>query len=138
MYKGSIRVMAALALLAVMLTGCQSDVTIDNVGDKISESVSDTIAKTKKQVSDDIKSALAEEVKAFINSDDLAVTLGIDAKEQERLNESIQGYIDSYELDEEQLKEAKQTVEEFLESAKGLSVDEIQKNISDIFEAEKQ
>lgn len=138
MYKGSIRVMAALALLAVMLTGCQSDVTIDNVGDKISESVSDTIAKTKKQVSDDIKSALAEEVKAFINSDDLAVTLGIDAKEQERLNESIQSYIDSYELDEEQLKEAKQTVEEFLESAKGLSVDEIQKNISDIFEAEKQ
>ncbi len=138
MYKGSIRVMAALALLAVMLTGCQSDVTIDNVGDKISESVSDTIAKTKKQVSDDIKSALAEEVKAFINSDDLAVTLGIDAKEQERLNESIQSYIDSYELDEEQLKAAKQTVEEFLESAKGLSVDEIQKNISDIFEAEKQ
>lgn len=138
MYKGSIRVMAALALLAVMLTGCQSDVTIDNVGDKISESVNDTIAKTKKQVSDDIKSALAEEVKAFINSDDLAVTLGIDAKEQERLNESIQSYIDSYELDEEQLKEAKQTVEEFLESAKGLSVDEIQKNISDIFEAEKQ
>lgn len=138
MYKGSIRVMAALALLVVMLTGCQSDVTIDNVGDKISESVSDTIAKTKKQVSDDIKSALAEEVKAFINSDDLAVTLGIDAKEQERLNESIQSYIDSYELDEEQLKEAKQTVEEFLESAKGLSVDEIQKNISDIFEAEKQ
>ena len=138
MYKGSIRVMAALALLAVMLTGCQSDVTIDNVGDKISESVSDTIAKTKKQVSDDIKSALAEEVKAFINSDDLAVTLGIDATEQERLNESIQSYIDSYELDEEQLKAAKQTVEEFLESAKGLSVDEIQKNISDIFEAEKQ
>lgn len=138
MYKGSIRVMAALALLAVMLTGCQSDVTIDNVGDKISESVSDTIAKTKKQVSDDIKSALAEEVKAFINSDDLAVTLGIDAKEQGRLNESIQSYIDSYELDEEQLKAAKQTVEEFLESAKGLSVDEIQKNISDIFEAEKQ
>lgn len=138
MYKGSIRVMAALALLAVILTGCQSDVTIDNVGDKISESVSDTIAKTKKQVSDDIKSALAEEVKAFINSDDLAVTLGIDAKEQERLNESIQIYIDSYELDEEQLKAAKQTVEEFLESAKGLSVDEIQKNISDIFEAEKQ
>ena len=100
--------------------------------------MSDTIAKTKKQVSDDIKSALAEEVKAFINSDDLAVTLGIDAKEQERLNESIQSYIDSYELDEEQLKAAKQTVEEFLESAKGLSVDEIQKNISDIFEAEKQ
>lgn len=132
--KGKIRAAAALTLLAVMLTGCQGDVTIDNVGDKISESVSDTIAKTKKQVSDDIKSVLADEVQEFIKSDDLAVTLGISAEEQESINESIRGYIDNYELDEEQLKAAKETVEEFLESAKGLSAEEIKKNIAEIFE----
>lgn len=132
--KGKIRAAAALTLLAVMLTGCQGDVTIDNVGDKISESVSDTIAKTKKQVSDDIKSVLADEVQEFIKSDDLAVTLGISAEEQESINESIRSYIDNYELDEEQLKAAKETVEEFLESAKGLSAEEIKKNIAEIFE----
>lgn len=138
MYKGIKRAAAVMMLFAVVLTGCQGDVTIDNVGDKISESVNDTIAKTKKQVSDEVKSALADEVKEFINSDDLAVTLGIDAEDQERINDSIQNYIDNYELDEEQLKAAKETVEEFLESAKGLSAEEIQKNIEDIFKEDKQ
>lgn len=134
MYKGKIRVTAALLLSAAALTGCQGDVALDNVGGKISESVSDTIAKTKKQISDDLKSALADEVQAFIKSDDLAVTLGISAEEQESINESIRGYIDNYELDEEQLKAAKETVEDFLESAKGLSAEEIKKNIAEIFE----
>ena len=134
MYKGKIRVTVALLLSVAVLTGCQGDVTLDNVGDKISESVGDTIAKTKKQVSDDLKSALADEVQAFIKSDDLAVTLGISAEEQESINESIRGYIDNYEFDEEQLKAAKETVEDFLESAKGLSAEEIKKNIAEIFE----
>lgn len=134
MYKGTIKKAVALMLLAATLTGCQGDVTLDNVGDKISDSVSDTITRTKKQVSDDIKSALADEVQAFIKNDDLAVTLGISAEEQESINESIRGYIDNYELDEEQLKAAKENVEEFLESAKGLSTEEIKKSIADIFE----
>ena len=138
MYKGKIRTAAIvsllIAVLSALLTGCQGDVTIDNVGDKISESVNDTIAKTKKQVSDEIKSALAEEVQAFIRSDDLATTLGISAQEQESISESIQNYIDHYELDEEQLKAAKETVEEFLETAKGLSTEEIKQNIAEIFE----
>lgn len=138
MYRGTIKKAAVLTLLVAVLTGCQGDVTLDNVGDKISESVSDTIAKTKKQVSDDIKSALADEVQAFIKSDDLAVTLGISAEEQESINESIRGYIDNYEFDEEQLKAAKETVEEFLEGAKGLSTEEIKKNIAEIFEESEQ
>ena len=134
LYKGKIRVTVALLLSVAVLTGCQGDVTLDNVGDKISESVGDTIAKTKKQVSDDLKSALADEVQAFIKSDDLAVTLGISAEEQESINESIRGYIDNYEFDEEQLKAAKETDEDFLERAKGLSAEEIKKNIAEIFE----
>lgn len=138
MYKGIIKKTAVLTLLVAVLTGCQGDIALDNVGDKISESVNDTIARTKKQVSDDIKSALADEVQAFIKSDDLAVTLGISAEEQESINESIRDYIDNYEFDEEQLKAAKETVEEFLEGAKGLSTEEIKKNIADIFEESSQ
>lgn len=138
MYKGIIKKAAVLTLLVAVLTGCQGDIALDNVGDKISESVNDTIARTKKQVSDDIKSALADEVQAFIKSDDLAVTLGISAEEQESINESIRDYIDNYEFDEEQLKAAKETVEEFLEGAKGLSTEEIKKNIADIFEESSQ
>ncbi|MDE7207190.1 MAG: hypothetical protein K2N90_08565 [Lachnospiraceae bacterium] len=129
---------AALLLSVMAFTGCQNDVTLDNVGDKISESVNDTITKTKKQVSDDLKSALADEVQAFLKSDDLAVTLGISEDERQSINDSIQGYIDNYEFDEEQLKAAKESVEEFLESAKGLSAEEIKKNIADIFEGSEK
>jgi hypothetical protein len=138
LYKGKIGGAAALMLLVTALTGCQGDVTFDNVGDKISESVSDTITKTKKQVSDEIKSALADEVQAFLKSDDLAVTLGISDEEQESINDSIREYIDNYEFDEEQLRAAKESVEEFLEGAKGLSTEEIKKNIADIFEENKE
>ena len=129
MYKGKIKTAAALILLGMALTGCQEDVSIDNVGDKISESVNDAIANTKKQVSEDIKNALADEVQAFIENDDLAVTLGISVQEQESINNSIRDYIDHYELDEEQLKTVKESVEAFLDSAKGLSAEEIKQNI---------
>lgn len=133
MYKGKIRAAAVVLLSVMALTGCQGDVTLDNVGGKISESVNDTIAKTKKQVSDDLKSALVDEVQQLIAGNDLAVTLGISEEEQESLNASIRGYIDSYELDEDQLKAAKESVEAFLENAKGLSTEEIKSNIADIF-----
>ncbi len=134
LYKGKIKTAAALILLGMALTGCQEDVSIDNVGDKISESVNDAIANTKKQVSEDIKNALADEVQAFIENDDLAVTLGISVQEQESINNSIRDYIDHYELDEEQLKTVKESVEAFLDSAKGLSAEEIKQNIGEIFE----
>ena len=134
MYKGKIKTAAALVLLGMALTGCQEDVSIDNVGDKISESVSDAIANTKKQVREDIKNALADEVQAFIENDDLAETLGISVQEQESINNSIRDYIDHYELDEEQLKTVKESVEAFLDSAKGLSAEEIKQNIGEIFE----
>lgn len=134
MYKGKIKTATALILLGMALTGCQEDVSIDNVGDKISESVNDAIANTKKQVSEDIKNALADEVQAFIENDDLAVTLGISVQEQESINNSIRDYIDHYELDEEQLKTVKESVEAFLDSAKGLSAEEIKQNIGEIFE----
>ncbi len=134
LYKGKIKTAAALVLLGMALTGCQEDVSIDNVGDKISESVSDAIANTKKQVREDIKNALADEVQAFIENDDLAETLGISVQEQESINNSIRDYIDHYELDEEQLKTVKESVEAFLDSAKGLSAEEIKQNIGEIFE----
>lgn len=136
MYKG--KMAAAALVLSAVLTGCQGDVSIDNVGDKISESVNDTITRTKEQVRDELKAALAGEVQEFITNNDLVTSLGISPEEQESINDSIRGYIDNYEADEEQLKAAKESVEEFLESAKGLSAEEIKKNIADIFESEDQ
>lgn len=132
MHKGIIRA-AALILLVTALTGCQGDITLDNVGDKISNSVSDTVTKTKQQVSDGIKSAFADEVQKFIDNNDLAATLGISSEDQKDITDSIRNYIENYELDEEQLKAAKESVETFLENAKGLSAEEIKDNIADIF-----
>lgn len=136
MYKG--KMAAAVLVLSAVLTGCQGDVTIDNVGDKISESVNDTITRTKEQVRDELKATLAGEVQEFITNNDLVTSLGISPEEQESINDSIRGYIDNYEADEEQLKAAKESVEELLEGARGLSAEEIKKSIADIFESEDQ
>lgn len=136
LYKG--KVIAAALLLSAVFTGCQGDVTIDNVGDKISESVNDTIAKTKEQVRDDLKNAIAGEVEDFIANNDLATSLGISPEEQAGINDAIRGYIGNYQADEEQLKAAKESVEELLENARGLSAEEIKNNLADIFEGQEQ
>lgn len=134
LYKGKIA--AAVLVLLGVLTACQGDITIDNVGDKVSESVNDTITRTKEQVRDELKNALAGEIQEFITNNDLGTSLGISSEDQESINDSIRSYIDNYEADEEQLKAAKESVEELLENAKGLSAEEIKKNIADIFESE--
>lgn len=134
LYKGKIA--AAVLVLLGVLTACQGDITIDNVGDKVSESVNDTITRTKEQVRDELKNALTGEIQEFITNNDLGTSLGISSEDQESINDSIRSYIDNYEADEEQLKAAKESVEELLENAKGLSAEEIKKNIADIFESE--
>lgn len=138
LYKGKIMAATALMSLIVLVTGCQGDATIDNIENKISESVNDSISRTKKQVSDELKNTFANEMKEFITNNELATTLGLSPEEQESITDSIRSYIDNYESDEEQLKAAQESVEEFLENAKGLSAEEIKRNIADLFEASEQ
>lgn len=89
------------------------------------------------ELTEGLKDAFTQEVKAFFENSDLSDTLGISKETQAQIEESLRSYIDNYELDEEGLNEAKAAVNEVLENAKGLSTEEIENKLSQIFEKQE-
>lgn len=139
MYKGKIAAAAVLLLfMSSSFTGCEGDKLADDIGAQLSDSVKEAVSDVKKQVGDDIKSTLVSEVKAYITSDEMTGALGISSEEQENIINSVRNYIETYEFDAEQMKEAKESVEEFMRNAEGLSADEIKENIQEILEKSKE
>lgn len=109
----------AAAACAWMLAGCSADFGEDS------------------DLTQGLKDAFTQEVKAFFESSDLSDTLGISKETQAQIEESLRSYIDNYELDEDGLNEAKAAVNEVLENAKGLSTEEIEDRLSQIFEKQE-
>ena len=87
----------------------------------------------KVQAAEEFKKAFVHEVGEFFKSDDLEKSLGIDHDGQAAIEASIKDYIRNYSMDEEKLSEVKASLETLLESADGLSTEELQDRISGIF-----
>lgn len=138
LYKGKLAVAAIFALLMTSFTGCGGDELANDLGEKIGDSVKEAVSDAKQHVGDEIKNALVNEVKAYITSDEMTEALGISLEEQENILNAVRGYIDNYEFDAEQMKEAKESIEELLQNANELSADEIKENIVEIFEQNKE
>ena len=106
----------AAAISAVLLGGCRDDIPIN------SQSIGDSIKET-------FKAGIVD----FFANDDLENTLGISSERAQELEKSIESYIEDYELDEEAVEKAKTAVYDTLEKAKGLSDDELDEKIANIF-----
>lgn len=119
--------------LASGLTGCQGDLSSQLSTDKTENYVSGVVNDIKAQAAEEIKKAFAKEVEDFFKNNDLAASLGISSDEQGKLENSIKTYISQYSQNEEKLSEAKESLEKLLDNAEGLSADELQSKISDIF-----
>lgn len=112
--------------MCLIFSGCQGSVSQNDI-DKVVEDVkSEAVKKLKK--------AFLKEVEEFFVSDDLASTLGISSEEKKKIQSSIRVYVDNYEFDEETLKEVKASVEGILQNAEGLSTEEIENKIKQVFE----
>ncbi len=109
-------IIIAAALSAVLLGGCQGNIPVD------SQSIGDSIKET-------FKAGVVD----FFKSDDLEKTLGISGERAQKLEKSIESYIDDYELDDEAVEKTKAAVYGVLEKAKDLSDDELDEKIADIF-----
>lgn len=96
--------------------------------------INDVIDNVSTQVSDELKKSFLTEIENFFRSNDLEASLGISPAEHGKIESSIKMYLDNYNLDEDKLNEAKASIKNLLENAKGLSADEIQDKISEIFE----
>lgn len=122
-------ILAAIIGSGWLATGCQGDISPQNPEDY----VGGVVSEIKTQAVEEIKKAFADEVEDFFRSDDLADSLGIGSGEQGKLEESIKDYINQYSQDEDKLNEAKESLNELLENVNGLSAEELQDKISDIF-----
>lgn len=137
MYRVKFAAVAAAVLLFAAFSGCQGTDVTGSLGEKIGDSVKEAVEDVKEQAADDIKSAVASEIKEYFTSGEIADSLGIGIAEQEEIINSIRGYIDNYEFDAEQLDKAKNSLEELLKNAKGLSAEEIKENIKGILGEKK-
>lgn len=110
---------------SLLLGGCQAGI------------VADSLPIDTQAVKDGVKEAFKAEVVDFFKNDDLSDALGIDKERTEEIEKSIQGYVDSYELDEETVEDLKKAVYNVLEEAKNLSAEELDGKIADIFKNQK-
>lgn len=115
---------------SVFVVGCEAEISPQNTDGYVKEIVNDV----KAQAAQELKKAFASEVSEFFKSDDLSATLGMTGEEREQLEQSIRKYIDEYSMDEEKLSEAKEAVEKLFENADGLTAEELQNDIEQIFQ----
>ena len=121
-----IRIIAVSLIISMISLGCQPIVSEEYV----EKAVDDIKAEAVKS----LKKAIKKEVEEFFASDDLASTLGISSQDMKEIEKSIRNYVDNYEFDEESLKEIKSSVEYVLDNADGLSAEELESKIKQIFE----
>ena len=121
-----IRIIAFSLIVSMLCLGCQP---------VFSESyVEKAIDDIKEEAVKSLKKALKKEIEEFFASDDLAGNLGISSQDMKKIEQSIRNYVDNYEFDEESLKEIKASVEYILNNAEGLSAEELENKIKQVFE----
>lgn len=133
MKKSVIAAVTAGVLMAGGIGGWQNN-SSDSASGQNAESLVNEIGT---QAAEELKNVFAQEVSDFFKSSDLEKTLGIDHSGQASIEASIKAYICDYDLDEGKLEEAKASLQTLLGSAEGLTADEIQDRIAQIFEHEK-
>ena len=116
-------------LMAGGIGGCQGDMAAQAPEEYVDSVVSDIGT----QGAEELKKAFSNEVSEFFGSDDLSKMLGVDGTQQAELEESVRSFIDQYSSDEEKLSEAMASLDALLQSAEGLSPEEIQDRIEGIF-----
>jgi len=131
--KSIMTAVAAGVLMAGGIGGWQGSLA----SQETEKHVNNVVDEIKVQAAEEIKKAFVHEVSEFFESDDLEKSLGIDRDGQAAIEASIKAYIRDYDLDEGKLEEAKASLQTLLGSAEGLTADEIQDRIAQIFEHEK-
>ena len=137
MKKSVIAAVTAGVLMAGGIGGWQNNSSDSASGQNAESPVESLVNEIGTQAAEELKNVFAQEGSDFFKSSDLEKTLGIDHSGQASIEASIKAYIRDYDLDEGKLEEAKASLQTLLGSAEGLTADEIQDRIAQIFEHEK-
>lgn len=108
--------MTAVITVSVLgLTSC-AEALPDAVQDKIQETQDDL----KVKAANEVKEAFMSQLEDFVGSSSVAGGLGLS---QEDIKQSLKEYADTYQLDDEELEEATNSLKDMLEELKASDVD---------------
>lgn len=116
-----ISVAAFLGISSIAMTSCQ-----EQWENRQNEAVSVVAAEMKK--------ALKAQMDEFFSSDDLEESLGITQEQISRMEQSLEQYVDSYEVDAGALTKLTDELELLIDEAKGLTKEEFQTKLDEILE----
>lgn len=124
-----ISVAAFLGISSIAMTSCQEQLpqeAQEQWENRQNEAVSVVAAEMKK--------ALKAQMDEFFSSDDLEESLGITQEQISRMEQSLEQYVDSYEVDAGALTKLTDELELLIDEAKGLTKEEFQTKLDEILE----
>lgn len=119
-----------LIIMATMVS-CQ-----EQLPEQIREQFSKQDEERVSEAGEEMKEALLAQLDEFIHNKDISESLGISETEQLELEQSFENYIDSYELDSEELEHAIDSFKALLKNAEGLTKEELDEKLAKMLEQE--
>lgn len=117
-----------LIIMATMVS-CQ-----EQLPEQIREQFSKQDEERVSEAGEEMKEALLAQLDEFIHNKDISESLGISETEQLELEQSFENYIDSYELDSEELEHAIDSFKALLKNAEGLTKEELDEKLAKMLE----
>lgn len=124
-----ISVAAFLGISSIAMTSCQ-----EQLPQEAQEQWENRQNEVVSVVSAEMKKALKAQMDEFFSSDDLEESLGITQEQISRMEQSLEQYVDSYEVDAGALTKLTDELELLIDEAKGLTKEEFQTKLDEILE----
>lgn len=123
------KILLTITLATAVLAACKAQLpeNLQNIVDSRQEEYAS-------KASEEMKNAFSQQLEEFIKSSDLSDSLGISAENQEKIEKSLQDYVNQYELSEEELNQAQDALQDLIEQAQKLDTQTIEDRLQDILQ----
>lgn len=123
--------MAAVLIgaVCVIMTSCE-----EYLPQGVQEQLEEKQSEAKEKVSDELKKALMDQVDDFFHSDDLKESLGFSEEQLEEAKQEINQYIQDYDFDSGALTQVIDEMKNLFDGTEGLSKEEIQKKLDEMLQ----
>ncbi len=120
---------ALIGAVCVVMTSCE-----EYLPQGVQEQLEEKQSEAKEKVSDELKKALMDQVDDFFHSDDLEESLGFSEEQLEEAKQEINQYIQDYDFDSGALTQVIDEMKNLFDGTEGLSKEEIQKKLDEMLQ----
>lgn len=120
---------ALIGAVCVVMTSCE-----EYLPQGVQEQFEEKQSEAKEKVSDELKKALMDQVDDFFHSDDLEESLGFSEEQLEEAKQEINQYIQDYDFDSGALTQVIDEMKNLFDGTEGLSKEEIQKKLDEMLQ----